>query len=228
MIITLDNLRAGIDWFRNRWGNDLLNGEYHDIYNALSGGITDQWWRTTVARLWAWKAIRSPIHPNTKAAIMAAGQQRLPEIAEYFSRFGTSTTFNQPSIADLAWEDAQEIFAVAYSIKPGSSVIPGSPVFASKFCHFVFPKVFTVMDDTATGIFEYEFYWRGMKDEWSRFPEKEEAIDILQRTVGELLHPCYPVETKIMELSRIGYWYPSKRITGPYSGYQADSCNFTR
>jgi hypothetical protein len=66
------------------------------------------------------------------------------------------------------------------------------------------------MDNQATGIFEYEFYWRGMKDEWHRFPDQAEAINILTQAVmsnGQHLHRTYPLETKIMELSHIGYNY---------------------
>jgi len=63
------------------------------------------------------------------------------------------------------------------------------------------------MDNLATSIFDYEFYWRGMKDEWNRFKGKEEAMNILIKAIKseKSLHPFYPYETKIMELSHIGY-----------------------
>jgi len=32
-------------------------------------------------------------------------------------------------------------------------------------CHFLFPKLFIVMDNLDTSVFDYEFYWRGMQDE---------------------------------------------------------------
>jgi hypothetical protein len=202
MIINLDNLRVGLSWFRERWGKDLLNADYHVIYDARSGGVTEQWWTTTVDRLSKWRAYRGRNLPNTKVAITEAGLQRLCTIAGHFSDLASIST-NEPSIADLDWERVGPLFALACSIKPGS------PVFPSKLCHFLFPKLFTVMDTVATGIFEYEFYWRGMKDEWYRFDEKAEAIDILTRMMesDRPLHPRYPVETKIMELSHIGYNY---------------------
>lgn len=200
MIINLENLRAGLRWFSARWGTELLNADYYEIYDARSAGITEQRWRATVDRLSRWHAYRGRRLPNTKAAIMAAGLERLHRIAALYSNVTASST-DEPSIANLDWERVLPLFEIASSIKPGS------PVFPSKLCHFLFPKAFTVMDHEATGVFEYEFYWRGMKDEWRRFPEKEEAIEILTGAVESSgpLHPMYPFETKIMELSRVGY-----------------------
>jgi hypothetical protein len=74
-------------------------------------------------------------------------------------------------------------------------------------CHFLFPKLFVVMDNTATGLFEYEFYWRGMKEEWSRFAQKAAALNLLTGAMQNTqpIHPLYPYETKIMDLCHIGY-----------------------
>jgi hypothetical protein len=33
MIINLDNLWAGLAWFREKWGPNILNAEYHEIDN---------------------------------------------------------------------------------------------------------------------------------------------------------------------------------------------------
>ena len=110
----------------------------------------------------------------------------------------------EPSICDLSWEDAASLFAVVSEIKPHA------PVFAGKMCHFTFPRLFIVMDNAATSVFDdYEFYWRGMKDEWNRFPAKAEARRLLEEAINSAsdrpLHPSYPFETKILELSHIGY-----------------------
>jgi hypothetical protein len=61
------------------------------------------------------------------------------------------------------------------------------------------------MDNLATSVFDYEFYWRGMKDDWSRFPAKDNARDLLVDAIKseKPLHPLYPFETKIMELTHI-------------------------
>jgi hypothetical protein len=81
-------------------------------------------------------------------------------------------------------------------------------VFASKLCHFIFPRLFIVMDNLATDVFAYELYWCSMKDQWEKFIEKEAAIDLLKGQItkdNETLRLNYPLVTKIMELSYIGY-----------------------
>ena len=46
-----------------------------------------------------------------------------------------------------------------------------------------------------------------LKDEWSRLREQNEARRLLTEAIisDKPLHPLYPLETKIMELSHIGY-----------------------
>jgi hypothetical protein len=48
-----------------------------------------------------------------------------------------------------------------------------------------------------------------MKDEWSRFPEKANAKSLFEEAIKSKsekpLHPLYPFETKILELSHVGY-----------------------
>jgi hypothetical protein len=107
---------------------------------------------------------------------------------------------NEPSIEDVEWSDIAELWQIAYRIK-------SKPVFAGKMCHFMFPKIFIVMDNLATQVFDYEFYWRGMKDEWTRFSQQEAAKTTIAETINAIrpIHELYPLETKIMELSHIGY-----------------------
>jgi len=67
MIVTLENLKAGIDWWKQaNWGMDIINSEYRGIYDARDDGITRTWWDASVKRLWDWKAIRARKPPNTK------------------------------------------------------------------------------------------------------------------------------------------------------------------
>jgi len=200
MIITLDNLRAGLQWWSTRnWPKDIHNADYYGMYRARAKGPTDAWWDDTVKRLGQWHAYRGPKSPNTCAEIAQKGKLLLPQIAIQYEKVKLQKT-TEPSIADLQWEQAAELFKLASSIKPTS------PVFAGKMCHFLLPKLFIVMDNLATTVFDYEFYWRGMKDEWNRFEEKEDAKRILERSVKgtEPPHDLYPFETKIMELSHIG------------------------
>ena len=88
-----------------------------------------------------------------------------------------------------------------------AEIKPRSSVFVGKMCHFTFPRLFIVMDNEATSVFDYEFYWRGMKDEWSRFPAKADARKLLAEAIksDKPLHALYPFETKVLELSHVGY-----------------------
>ena len=63
MIISLNNLRAGIKWWRDkRWGQDFLNVEYYAIYDARSAGATNEWWDATVNRLANGERIAAALH----------------------------------------------------------------------------------------------------------------------------------------------------------------------
>jgi len=209
MIISIDNLKAGLEWWRDpdrdrRWPQDILNAEYHKMYTARSESPTGDWWNATVDRLGEWRAYRGPKPPNTKAEISARGKQHLTDIASQFAKLNGRSSGAEPSIADLCWEDVAPLFEIASDIKPGS------PVFAGKMCHFLFPKLFVVMDNLATGVSEYELYWRGMRDAWNRFERKADARNLLKEAIVESkskdpLHLDYPFETKIMELSHIGH-----------------------
>lgn len=201
MIINLDNLKAGLQWWRRGdWPKDIHNTDYYDIYSARSAGANTRWWTVTVGRLSQWRAYRGPNPPNTKVEITTRGAQRLDAIAAQYAKLVASSSA-EPCIADLCWEDVAPLFELASEIKPGS------PVFAGKMCHFLFPKLFIVMDNLATSVFDYEFYWRGMKDEWCRFKEKADARNLLSESIksAKPVHPLYPLETKVMELSHIGY-----------------------
>ncbi|MCK4578819.1 MAG: hypothetical protein KAU50_08510, partial [Candidatus Marinimicrobia bacterium] len=168
MIITLDNLKIGIHWWqKGNWPMDIHNSDYYEIYDARVGGITEGWWDATVDRLSQWRAFRGPKPPNTKAEIRTRGRKIVEQLTrEYESLLGESTS--EPSIMDASWENIDGLFGLAAGIQ-------NSPVFAGKMCHFMFPKLFIIMDNQATSVFDYEFYWRGMQAEWNRFDKKEAA-----------------------------------------------------
>jgi hypothetical protein len=201
MILGLENLETGLCWWRKEgWPRDIHNRDYYAIYDVRAVGPTARWWEATVNRLSQWRAYRGPKPPNSKAEITERGTHRLNAIAAQYARV-VAISSSEPCINDLSWEDVALLFQLAAEIKPGSAV------FSGKMCHFLFPKVFIVMDNVATSVFDYEFYWRGMKDEWSRFKEKAEARNLVTSAIesDKPLHPLYPLETKIMELSHIGY-----------------------
>jgi hypothetical protein len=72
--------------------------------------------------------------------------------------------------------------------------------------------LFLVIDNWATGMMDYDLCWRGIKEEWARFPAKDDARRELRHAIKSRypLHELYPFETKIMELSLIGHYWRTK------------------
>jgi hypothetical protein len=200
MIISLDNLRAGLVWWRGTsgWGGDIANEDYAQIYSDRDAGITTEWWDKTVSRLGKWRAYRGPKKPNTRLEITERGLRTLEEVATESARLLANVT-SEPDIAHNDWESVAPLYSLVIATK-------NSQVFASKMCHFLFPNLFIVMDNVAIDVSEYEVYWRGMRDAWLSFAEKNAAKQILRDVIepGQVLHPRYPFDTKIIELSHIG------------------------
>jgi hypothetical protein len=201
MILTLENLHAGISWWGARWDLDLMNADYFAIYEARANGFTESWWSATVATLSRWQAYRGPKPPNRKEEITKRGLDELTHLASEYSKLVEGSR-SEPCIADLHWEEVEPMFTIAFGIKP-------SYVFAGKMCHCLLPKAFLVMDNVATGVSQYEIYWRGMRNAWSRFNDKEEARTVLGNAIVSEgpVHQWYPFETKIMELCHIGQFH---------------------
>ncbi len=200
MILTLNNLDAGLRWWRKNWAKwpDLLNSEYHEIYNAKAFGLTDVWWDKTLDRLSKWRALR----PISKSEMHKRGKDALPKISKAYQRL-VAKTKREPSILVLRWEDLEPLFVLASGLKSNSVV------FASKLCHFIFPMCFFPVDTKATGLCcDYESHWRGMKAQWAQWKDKKKAMTRIRQTIQASkmrgIHHLYPRETKIMELCQIG------------------------
>jgi hypothetical protein len=202
MKISLENLRSGIDWWQHsNWPSDFHNLDYFDFYQDRSHGLTDSWLEATVDRLAQWRAIRSPRKPNTKQDILASLRAMLDRLqAEYQCILDLSKA--EPSVDTVSWQNINSLYSIAAQVKNGSAV------FASKLCHFMFPKVFIVMDNLGTQVMIYDYYWQGMVNEWNLFPDKEVLTSLLRAEIVEHsthpIHRDYPFETKIMELCHVG------------------------
>ena len=213
MIISLENLNSGLAWWRakSNWGSDVMNSEYAEIFGDRDLGIKNGWWDRALGRLGRWHAYRGPRKPNSRAEIAALGAARLEQIeAEYQKLAVRSST--EPCIADYIWELVEPLYSLVYGIK-------SSPVFAGKMCHFLLPNLFVVMDNWAVDAFDYEIYWRGMRDAWRSFPSQDAAREVLINAIGQTStpHPRYPIETKIIELCHIGQKWPKPFLRMEYS-----------
>jgi hypothetical protein len=206
MNLKLDDLRRGITWWgkekRDKWPQDFHNNVYYELYDLRMGGLTEEWWRTTVDRLWAWRAIRSKTRPNTKREIQDRGLEILGELQMLYADIAVRTD-HEPLFLDFAWDEIHEFYDRLSWIKNSAS-----PNFPSKLGHFIFPKLFGVMDNEATGTRNYGLFWSSMSAVWNSFEEKQEAKAILTSSITKFsrrpMHEDYPFEIKIIELCSIG------------------------
>ena len=138
-----------------------------------------------------------------KGEIFARGLKRLRTIDKHYRHIKRRAGNREPSLENTSWEDIAQLFDVLCQIK-GSK----SPVFASKLGHFIFPRVFIVVDNEATAVFPYEFMWTGLQTAWRNFKQKARAKKMLERKILKYtskIHENYPFETKIAEMWLIGY-----------------------
>jgi hypothetical protein len=198
--LELIDLIRGISWWlqKSNWPPDFHNEAYHELYDLKINGLDDDWWDKTADRLQNWLAIR----PFSKDTIKKRGAKTLPRLRELYFDICKKTQ-KEPSFFDYEWEDVEKIFNLLKEIKGVNS-----PVFASKLGHFVFPNLFIVMDNKATGVNNYQIYWQSMKEAWYQFTEKIGAKKILLKEIEKHsqkpVHNFYPFEVKIIELCSIG------------------------
>jgi len=192
-------------WAKNQqsWGTAYLHDFYVDLYKSRPHVLDDNWWKRTVDMLWDWRAIRSPKPPNSKADIQERGLSRLSEINTHYQKIMNASPA-EPTLQSIDWDQIAPLYEIMSEIK-GSP----SPVFPSKLGHFIFPRIFIIVDNKATAVFPYEAGWQMLQAAWNNYKDKDNAKAILIKeievTVSSNIHPDYPFETKIPELWLIGY-----------------------
>ena len=207
MNLTIEDLQQGIDWWRKekagKWPQDFHNMVYHELYDLRRDGLTESWWRATVDRLWDWRAIRSKTPPNTKREIQERGSEVLDKLQSFYIRIRRKSDPQEPVFLDFNWSEIRDLYHQLSWIKNSES-----PNFPSKLGHFIFPKLFRVMDHEATGIENYSLFWASMATAWNSFEENAEAKTILSREISVFsrlpVHENYPFEIKIIEMCNIG------------------------
>ena len=85
-----------------------------------------------------WVALR----PYSKQYIRERGLVRMQTLKTNYQGLINKSS----DITKLTWSDAEPLFSVAKEIK----AVP-SPVFASKFCHFMLPAIYPIVDNEVLG-----------------------------------------------------------------------------
>jgi hypothetical protein len=217
----LESLRRGIEVWREKsvtdeWPSDFHNAMYrmNDLRLAVAPFSPSWWDESIMTRVVAWRAYRPVSAPQIR-------QWALPLLEEleglYYSEI--EPLLNVP-FEDLEWgqlERFTELVAKAKRDVHGN--VQGSPVFRSKVCHWIAPRLFPVADQAMLGVrTSYEVFWRDVQSEWRRIElsKRAELRSELQRFIqlGEStdIWDVYPFEVKIIELVRMGERRQQRRI----------------
>jgi hypothetical protein len=125
----------------------------------------------------------------------------MQRIATEYQKLINKCQGKTPNITFLKWSDVEPLFLVAKEIKG----VP-SPVFASKFCHFMLPGVYPIVDNEVLGgCKSYQVYWKICKKLWNETKNKDALIKLLSKQIGKGVISGYPWPTKVFELCLIGY-----------------------
>lgn len=202
----MQELADGIAFWRTTtWPRDFHNADYERwARENPHGNFTPEWWQDAqLPRLHAWIATRGSRHAdltvrfNKRAIALSAAWQE------------ACAPFEENDISAVTWEQVGAFPELVAEIKPTKVL---SPVFTSKFCHFLLPKVFPVVDRLGLGNKwrTYEDYFRFVQHEWeSTDPAtQEELVAELTRLIigakGQAVSAEFPMINKITELRLIG------------------------
>lgn len=191
---------------RRNWGVDLGNAEYEAWEQENPHGkFTEEWWRPFLGRLNRWKATRGDRGRALTSRFLGCAQELGAiwiQVCE--PHFGDDIT-------DVVWDEVSRFPDLVATIKP---TLSNSPVFASKFCHFLLPRVFPVVDNEGLGNRwpTYEKYFRHVQEDWATTDEADRTALIATLTARiEATGPVfqgYPFVNKLVELRLIGRQHP--------------------
>lgn len=204
-----EEFRAGVNWWRTKtdWPSDFHNRDYPTMAAEHPDDRFDAvWWARVEPRLTRWRAFR----PIPRAIVAANVATNTADLAATWKQ--SCKPYLHTDIADPAvtWDAVRAFPEVVYRLKPTRS-----PVFPSKLCHFLLPKVFPVVDGLALAGHPntYEAYFRLVKGTWETTPQSTqqrliaEIADLVTES-GRPLDSAFPVVTKIVELALIGRNHP--------------------
>lgn len=200
MSLTTGDLDRGITcWLsETNWDRDFHNGFYASMARANPhGAFSDDWWAEFLPVLRAWRATR----PRASSVLTTQARERFGALSHAWAKSVTPHLHQHTS--NVAWESVAPFPTLVAEIKGVAS-----PVFASKFCHFLAPRLFPLVDNAAMGnpYLTYEDCYRAYQSEWVATPRhtREELVFRLAGRIGSA--PCegFPFENKVTELCMIG------------------------
>jgi hypothetical protein len=188
----MQELADGVAFWRSRtrWPADFHNSRY-EAWAKLnpSGDFTLTWWQQFLPILTAWRATR----PFSGADLTSRFNQSATALNSAWQV--ACVPWVNEDISTVTWGQVKAFPTEVAKMKP--TKVP-SPVFASKFCHFLLPRVFPVVDNEGLGNKwpTYEAYFRFVQDEWNTTGPSARADLVTDR---------------IVELRLMGRHHPGRR-----------------
>jgi hypothetical protein len=197
--VTAEEFDRGVQFWRSRpkWSQQFHNEFYAEMAaQNPNGDFTMQWWHRFLPHLQRWIATRGVSHAELTRNAYAA----LPALAEAWEQ--SVAPCLEHDITGVTWAQVAEFPA---AVKPIKGV--ASPVFTSKFCHFLAPSLFPVIDNAAMGgATSYRQYFEQVQQEWATTPS--DLHSQLRNGLAGLITPPltlnYPMVNKVVEICIIG------------------------
>jgi hypothetical protein len=212
MPLTMREFEDGVAYWRDstRWPSDFHNAFYGRLADQdPHGRFTEAWWATFRRHLTVWKAIR----PASPAALSANAVAAFPELRSAWNECCDPVVDRE--IDEVAWERVERFPAIVGPLKrTGPRKEPvRSPVFTAKFCHFLLPAVFPLVDGAVMGLpfgLSYRAHYLGVQREWAQTPvdTRRDLHAALTSRIGAPLTSGYPLTNKVIELCLIGRRHP--------------------
>ena len=199
MSLTIAELNAGIAYWRTmRWPQDFHNAFYQQMGATNPGGnFTAIWWSGFLPILRGWKALR----PMSQAFVTNRASAQFAQLSRDWN--SSIAPVLACDIATIQWSQISSFPATVAQIKNVTS-----PVFTSKFCHFLAPHIFPVIDNAAMGnpFSAYQAYYSSGQAEWAATsaPVQVSLVSTLTQAIGTPPIQSYPMKCKIIELCLIG------------------------
>jgi hypothetical protein len=210
MALTMREFDAGVAFWRSRgpWPADFHNADYAVLDAANPhGDFTLEWWGPFLKRLQAWIATR----PVSGAVLTARFVDAAPALR---AAWRACEPLLAQDIAAVGWDQVAGFPDEVARIKPTRAP---SPVFTSKFCHFLAPCIFPVVDNEGlgNGWRTYEQYFTCVQDEWATTDQSVRAamvheLNALVDAKGESVFVTFPMTNKIVELCLMGRYQLSR------------------
>lgn len=203
MALTTEELRDGVRYWlcKTDWPHDFHNAFYeHEVPTVRpNSDFNQEWWNRFYPVLRDWGATRGVgrtiLDVNVEARFQALGE-RWKDVVRHL----------QEDIEGVEWKQICGFPSLVAGIKDVAS-----PVFTSKFCHFLAPRIFPVVDNKAMGnpFPSYEAYFETAREEWltTQSTTHHKLIGTLTAEIekaGSPLFGGFPMKCKLIELCLIG------------------------